>query len=126
MKHLKEKKCKECSNNFTPQRPLQYLCSIECSIKDARKKQKQKEKKADKVVKDKLMTKGDWLNLAQKVFNSYVRLRDKDLPCISCGKWSNRFDAGHYMSAGNHSYLRFNGLRSTSYSLRSTSYSLRK
>jgi len=108
-KPLKEKKCKECSNKFTPQRPLQYLCSIECSIKDARKKQAKKEKKADKVVKDKLMTKGEWLNLAQKVFNSWIRLRDKDNFCISCDTpmQGRKGDASHFYPT-TYTYLRFN------------------
>lgn len=44
---------------------------------------------------------------AQVVFNKFIRLRDKDLPCISCGSWSTP-QAGHYMSAGHHSALRFN------------------
>lgn len=27
----------------------------------------------------------------QKEFNKWIRNRDKDLPCISCGKWSDKF-----------------------------------
>ena len=44
---------------------------------------------------------------AQKVFNAWVRNRDKDLPCICCGSY-NTSDAGHYRSQGHFSSLRFN------------------
>lgn len=55
------------------------------------------------------MSRSDWLNLAQKVFNTYIRLRDRDKPCISCNKPLNtKYDAGHYYSMGNYSFLRFN------------------
>jgi hypothetical protein len=46
---------------------------------------------------------------AVKVFNSYIRERDKALGCISCttGKVDH---AGHYMNAGQHSALMFDEL----------------
>ena len=50
----------------------------------------------------------DWLIAkAQERFNEYIRLRDKDNGCISClkGRVEN---AGHYMSAGHHTALRYN------------------
>jgi len=43
---------------------------------------------------------------AQKVFNTWVRGRDKDLGCISCGSVLVQ-DAGHYISAGANTSLRF-------------------
>jgi len=45
--------------------------------------------------------------LAQKKFNAFIRERDKDDPCISCGSW-NTAHASHYYSAGKHKNLRFN------------------
>ena len=48
------------------------------------------------------------LEKAQKVFNAWIRERDKDLPCISCGKWHDQWDAGHYVPVKGGSYLRFN------------------
>lgn len=44
---------------------------------------------------------------AQTVFNKWIRERDKDLPCISCQKAPVQ-NAGHYLSQGHHSALRFN------------------
>lgn len=43
---------------------------------------------------------------AQVVFNLFIRERDKDRGCISCG--SPVTEAGHYFSAGHYSALRFN------------------
>lgn len=53
------------------------------------------------------------LDLAQKVFNEYIRKRDclgDYFVCISCNtrKGLDQMNAGHYYSAGNHSFLRFN------------------
>lgn len=47
----------------------------------------------------------DYLKIAQQVFNRYIRLRDKDKPCISCGvKAGNyRITAGHYFPSTNKS-----------------------
>lgn len=42
----------------------------------------------------------------QKVFNNYVRLRDQDKMCISCGKPGNQ--AGHYHSVKQYDSLRYN------------------
>lgn len=50
---------------------------------------------------------------AQRWFNKFIRLRDRDQPCISCGKppggdgFHQGRDAGHYRSVGAASHLRF-------------------
>ena len=45
------------------------------------------------------------LEKTQKVFNAYIRNRDKELGCISCGAEVEQ--AGHYHSQGHHSALRY-------------------
>ena len=55
------------------------------------------------------------LKIAQDTFNKFIRLRDKDEPCISCGyisdgKNSRQWHAGHYRPAGQNSALRFDEL----------------
>jgi hypothetical protein len=40
-------------------------------------------------------------------FRKWIRSRDHDQPCISCGSW-NTSDAGHYYSAGHYPELEFN------------------
>ena len=42
---------------------------------------------------------------AQDVFNKWIRERDKDLGCISCGAIGSQ--AGHYFSSGHYSSLTF-------------------
>jgi hypothetical protein len=46
------------------------------------------------------------LKKAQEAFNAYIRARDKDKGCISCG--AKVQEAGHYFSQGHHSALRYN------------------
>jgi len=49
-----------------------------------------------------------WVKKAQIAVNTYIRFRDKDKPCISCGrKLGSKFDAGHYFSTGANPELRF-------------------
>ena len=43
---------------------------------------------------------------AQKVFNKFIRERDKGLPCIACGKYAT-LQAGHFKSAGKFNHMRF-------------------
>lgn len=42
---MKPKKCKECKSVFTPQRPLQAMCSPTCAYKRAKRKPIKKESK---------------------------------------------------------------------------------
>ena len=42
----------------------------------------------------------------QKVFNEFIRERDKDKPCISCGQ-VKELQAGHFYSVRNYDGLRF-------------------
>jgi hypothetical protein len=44
----------------------------------------------------------------QVIFNSYIRLRDKDKPCISCGEFKPNMQAGHFYSVRGYDGLRFN------------------
>lgn len=59
--------------------------------------------------KEKLKSRPDWLKDLQRVFNEFIRLRDVDLPCISCGRYhKGQYHAGHYRSVGACPELRFN------------------
>jgi len=108
---VKPKKCKECGEIFTPERSFQPCCTIPCAIAYAKKKSALNRKKAQNRAKKAFRASDLPLlkKIAQQVFNRYVRLRDKDLPCISCGHSGNRqFHAGHYKSQGGNASLRFN------------------
>jgi hypothetical protein len=51
------------------------------------------------------------LKKTQDVFNAYIRARDRDKGCISCG--AEVQEAGHYFSQGHHSALRFNEINTS-------------
>ena len=44
----------------------------------------------------------------QLVFNEYIRLRDKDMPCISCSQPKPYKQAGHFYPVQGFDGLRFN------------------
>jgi hypothetical protein len=45
--------------------------------------------------------------IAVRHFHKFIRTRDKDQPCISCGKYTT-LQAGHFYSAGYHPSVKFN------------------
>jgi hypothetical protein len=103
------KKCKSCGEQFTPYNSLQKYCTKEDCVRVWVATEKEKAwKKTKAKKKEELMTVQDYIKLAQQVFNKYIRLRDKDKGCISCGKaLTSKFDAGHYFNANNHWNVRF-------------------
>lgn len=105
---IKPRRCKVCNEVFTPNRPLVPVCSPKCAIEYTNKLKANKAKKEKSILKEKLKTLSDLEAEAKKSFQRYVRLRDKDLPCISCNN-SNTKDwaGGHYFSAGMYSGLMF-------------------
>lgn len=112
MPKLNKRKCKNCGEEFQKTSHLQSVCGIKCGVErshELNKKLREKKSKADtKEMKKALMTKPEWMNILQVTFNTFIRTRDKDLPCISCGcKKSNKWDAGHYYPT-TYSFLRFN------------------
>lgn len=117
----KPKHCRVCGDSFIPIRStLEPVCAnYECRTEFAlRYTEKQREKKAKierkikfeerKELKEKLMTLSDYEREAKKSFQKFIRLRDKDLPCISCGKKTNDPAGGHFYPAGIYSGLMFN------------------
>ena len=126
-KPAKPKKCRvaTCRASFVPSRMGQAVCSPACAMIDApRHEPKARKALADiqrkdiKVRKERLKSRADHLREAQAAVNEYVRLRDAQLPCISCDSTPNdndlmtgsRWDAGHYRSVGACPELRFEPL----------------
>ena len=105
----RQKKCDICGEIIQNRRStLQVVCSPKCAAELAKKKEAARRSKETRRMKRELMTHSDWLNLLQKVFNSYIRKRDQNKPCISCGKpIKGKADAGHFFSVGAHPELRF-------------------
>lgn len=56
----------------------------------------------------------------QLIFNRFIRERDKDKGCISCGGEVQH--AGHYFSQGHHSALRFNEVNTNGQCLRCNNF----
>ena len=119
-KQPKPKTCKNpaCRASFVPQRLGQAVCNYTCglAIKDvnqekARKSMAQVERREIKVRKEKLKSRADHLKDTQQAFNAWVRERDAELPCISCGRHhQGKYDAGHYRTVGSNPALRFEPL----------------
>jgi len=112
------KKCKICRK---PNRPFKNTCSIECEaelglrlLEKAKRAEAKKVRAVDKVRKEKLKSRSDWIKEAKKAMHDYVRARDAGKQCISCDtrlpietKLGGGFDAGHYRSVGSAKHLEF-------------------
>jgi len=97
-----------------PEHAIEYL-----NTKKGKEGIKKVERKQHKERKKQVKGLPHWKKETQKVINKYVRMRDKDLPCISCGKWDHelkeaigkgKWDAGHYKTVGARPEMRFNTL----------------
>lgn len=119
-KTLKQKRCRQCKELFTPWNSLHVCCVGRCAIAYTKHKQEThitREIKASEKIKraeirkrkEKLKSRSDWLRDAQTVFNKFIRLRDEHIGlCISCQKPPKKKNAGHYKSRGAFPELRFN------------------
>lgn len=113
-KTIKLKTCKVCKTKFKPYTSLSKACSPKCALKLVEDQKAKANSKAAKEYRKENMTKGELTKLAQVELNKYIRLRDHDKPCISCGCTDTgkdgrggRWDAGHYRSIGSAPELRF-------------------
>ncbi|CAI8803767.1 recombination protein NinG [Pseudomonas zeae] len=119
-KQPKPKKCRvaTCRASFVPSRMGQAVCSPACAAIDAPRNQEKARKAIDqcerreiKVRKEKLKSRAQHMREAQAAFNEWVRLRDSDRPCVSCGRHhEGQYHAGHYRSVGANPELRFEPL----------------
>ena len=109
---LTQKLCKHCGHGFTPARPMQKACSLPCAQAIGKEKTAADQKKADskalRAGREALKKRSDHAKDTEKVVNTFIRLRDKDKPCISCQRHHHgQYHAGHYLSVGSHPELRF-------------------
>lgn len=105
----KDKVC-YCGRAFTPARPLQAVCSASCAVRKAKKDRAESvkaERASTKARKEKVKTNGERKAEAQAAVNKWiVHVRDKDQPCISCGRFHDgAYHAGHYRSRGSAPHL---------------------
>lgn len=95
--------------------PKGYFCNDACIVAYVRAKTQaardKEAKRQHRAAKQGIKTRADWLREAQQVFNQWVRLRDADQPCISCGRHhAGQYHAGHYRTVGAMPQLRFEPL----------------
>jgi hypothetical protein len=102
-------KCKNCKEVFTPVRFNQKYCFDSFCVRVWVELEKEKQWKAKKkLLKNELETLPELMKKAQTIFNKWIRERDKDKPCVSCGsKLGAKYDAGHYFSSGGHKSVTF-------------------
>ncbi len=102
---IKPKICKQCGKAFYPLR-ITPVCSYVCVLKY--NEEKEVLKRVKQMKKD-LVSPKDLEKVAKRVFQKWVRLRDANLPCISCGtETSKQWDGGHYKKAEIYSGVIFN------------------
>ena len=80
------------------------ICKLEIKRQKVRKKAERDSFRARKLA---VKSRSQWMSEAQAAVNAWIRLvRDKSLPCISCGI-SNpvQWHAGHFLSRGAHPEL---------------------
>ena len=113
IKQPKPRRCKVCQTVFIPAQFMQLCCSVGCAIEYAKTLKENKAKaewKIEKaILKDKLKTLGQYEAEAKKSFQKYIRLRDFNQPCISCGgNDKDLWDGGHFKKAEIYSGVIFN------------------
>jgi len=93
------------------------VCSIKCAAEAARRKREKEERleakrqrQQTREAKDKAKTLTERKDDLKFWFNKFIRLRDRDEPCISCGTRNPNivYAAGHYRTTKAASHLRFN------------------
>ena len=114
MKKVKKKLCKlrGCKVWFTQTfSSTQQVCSPACAYKYEIQKKEDRvkaDKKRNKLKLIALKPRSYWVKKAITAFNKYIRERDKDLPCISCGRHhTGQYHAGHMLSRGARPELQF-------------------
>jgi Bacteriophage Lambda NinG protein len=110
--------CKVCKTKYTKAKPLQSVCGIECAKTIAAKKNQiersRKDRQDTKARKEAIEGLPELKRKAQTAFNGFIRARDAEKPCISCGAslikeaFGGGFDCGHYRSVGSAPHLRYN------------------
>lgn len=122
----RQRKCavKGCQGKYTPdpKRAFVRWCSPEHGEVLAKEaiaakgrivlKERRQAAKAERLKdgerRESLKSRQDWAREAQAAVNAYVRERDRDLPCVSCGRHhEGQYHAGHYLSRGAHPHLAY-------------------
>ena len=108
------KTCRNCKEKFeATYNSMQKACSVPRALELVRTDKEVKRRKETLQMKREARQndRGWWTKAAQTEFNKWVRLRDRDLPCISCQRHhTGQIHAGHYRTVGANPELRFEPL----------------
>jgi len=108
----KEKKCKECKQPFTPNKPIQPYCSPVCMWEAGKKalalKTKKENQEWKKTEKEKIKSLSDWKADLQTEVNSIVRLIDKGQLCLARQINAGQLHGGHVFSSGANKNFTYN------------------
>jgi hypothetical protein len=118
MKQVKQRKCDNCKKLFTPRNSFHVYCDTNCALigmKDKKPKVIKLLAKADREAtreqKRSNMTYTQRVNEIKLIFQAWVRNRDANDACISCGSTTAEiWDGGHYKKAELYRGLIFNEL----------------
>ena len=111
---MTKKRCPNCRKYNQTDNALKvnisYFCGIDCATsyafknKEKGKQIKHKQQKKE-YTENKLSTRKE---AAKKACHEYIRLRDKNSPCICCGKpLGDNYHAGHFLESGNNPLIRY-------------------
>lgn len=113
-------RCTICKTKFKPKySSIEKWCSRDCeveykvklgmkAVEKFRKEKKKQGKEELNRLKEKQKDAKFYKEVLKRVFHTFIKLRDKDDGCISCGTKENvQFAAGHYWTVGSAPALRF-------------------
>jgi len=105
-------KCKVCREPTTKRFGLVWACGIDHAVAYAQTKrdalQAKESKRLHQIRKEAVRPLKWYADKAREACHEYIRERDKELPCISCGRFHcGQYHAGHYRPSGVNSALRF-------------------
>ncbi len=130
----RSRNCRICKKRFKPLALYEWWCCEEHkdelitklaeeskqkriqAAERRRKDEAQQERRSLKVRKLALKPDSHFKKQAQQAFNLFIRTRDHDRPCISCGETNppdlhgGQWDCGHFKTVGAHPELRFEEL----------------
>ena len=105
--------CIVCKKKYIRTELTQKVCSVACALQRVNKTNQEEFARHTRDLKRKYYDtdRKHLTKKAQVVFNRYIRLRDEEQGCISCGKRNDgKMDAGHYKARGSYPSLRFEPL----------------
>lgn len=123
---MSKRKCRGCGNRFPAETgiivPLGFFCTHKCRVEygianaqklaqRAAQRVKAQTSRKERADRESVRPRSWYIKKAQAAVNEYVRLRDADKPCISCGRpasWQGQWHCSHYRSVGSSPHLRFN------------------